>query len=103
MYWRRFAVADIPVDDAEKFGAWVSARWQEKEQFLEQYFRTGLFPADEASLQAMGNSKAGYVETEVKLRKWYEVGQLLVVPAALALVANVISKLLAMIILPSWK
>jgi hypothetical protein len=103
MYWRRFAVADIPVEDPKRFEAWVTARWQEKEQLLEQYFRTGLFPADEASLPATGNSKAVYVDTEVKLRKWYEVGQLFVVPAALALVADVISKLLTIIFLPFWK
>jgi hypothetical protein len=103
MYWRRFAVADIPVDDPKKFELWVTARWEEKEQFLEHYFRTGLFPSDEASLPAMGNSKAGYVDTEVKLGKWYEVGQLFVVPAALALVADVVSKLLTMIILPFRK
>ena len=103
MHWRRFAVADIPLDNLEEFQAWVDARWQEKERLLEQYFQTGLFPADEASLPATGKSKAGYIDTEVKLRNWYEVGQLFVVPAALVLVANVVSKLLAMIILPFWK
>jgi hypothetical protein len=102
MYWRRFAVADIPLDDAEEFGAWITARWQEKEQLLEQYFRTGLFPADEASLPATGTSKAGYVNAEVKLRHWYELGQLFVVPAAVALVANVILKLVRMIMSLFW-
>jgi len=100
MYWRRFAVADLPLDDPKEFAAWVTARWEEKEQLLEQYFRTGLFPADEASLPAMGKSKAGYVDTEVKLGKWYEIGQLLVVPATLVLLVNVASKLLTMIVLP---
>ena len=100
MYWRRFAVADLPLDDPKEFTAWVSARWEEKEQLLEHYFRTGLFPADEASLPAMGKSKAGYVDTEVKLDKWYEIGQLFVVPATLALLAHVASKLLTMIVLP---
>jgi hypothetical protein len=102
MYWRRFAVSDIPVDDAEKFGAWVTARWQEKEQLLEQYFRTGLFPADEASVPATGTSKAGYVDTQVKLRSWYEVGQLFVVPAAVALLVDVIWKLARMIMSLVW-
>ena len=103
LHWRRFAVADIPVHDPEAFQVWVDDRWQEKEQFLEHYFRTGLFPADEGSLPATGNSKAGYVDTEVKLRNLYEVGQLFVVPAALALVADVVSKLFTMIMLPFWK
>jgi len=103
LYWRRFAVADVPIDDPEAFQKWVEARWQEKEQLLEHYFRTGLFPADEASFSAKGNSKAGYVDTEVKLRNWYEVGQLFVVPAALALVADVVSKLLTMFFLPFRK
>jgi lysocardiolipin and lysophospholipid acyltransferase len=100
MYWRRFAVADLPLDDPKEFTAWVTARWEEKEKLLEQYFQTGLFPADEASLPAMGKSKAGYVDTEVKLGKWYEIGQLLVVPATLALLANVVSKLMTMIVSP---
>lgn len=103
MYWRRFAVADIPTDDPDKFRAWVNARWQEKEQLLEQYFRTGLFPADEASLPALGNSKAGYVDTEVKLGHWYEVGQLLAVPATVALAVDVVVKLVSMVVSPLWK
>ncbi len=96
MYWRRFAESEIPYHDATEFETWVSARWQEKEKLLEQYFETGLFPADEASVKATGKSKAGFVDTEVRLENWYEVGQIFVVPASLVLVADVISKLLAL-------
>ena len=103
LYWRRYAVADIPVDDPNAFQAWLEARWREKEQLLEHFFRTGLFPADEASLPAIGNSKAGFVDSEMKLGSWYEVGQLFAVPAALVLVANVVSQLLTTIILSLGK
>lgn len=96
MYWRRFAVSEIPIDDAESFAAWMSARWQEKEQLLEHYSRTGLFPADDAGPADTGKNKAGYIDTDVRLGKWYEIGQIFVVPVSLALVANVVSKLLAM-------
>lgn len=97
MYWRRFAVTELPLHSAEAFEAWLDARWQEKEQLLEQYFETGLFPADDASVAATGKSKAGYIDTEVRLAHWYEIGQIFVVPAALALVADVISKFLAIV------
>lgn len=104
MYWRRFALASIPLEDPEKFDAWVRERWLEKEQILEQYVQNGCFPADEghhhesaAEENGGAGSKviqgAGFIETEVKLAHWYEVGQIFVVLAAWALIASIILKI----------
>ncbi|KAE8357131.1 hypothetical protein BDV27DRAFT_164806 [Aspergillus caelatus] len=70
MYWRRFAVSDIPLDDQKEFDAWLRARWTEKDQLLDEYFETGRFPSDlggfvhnvgvSESLKAA--AAAGYVE-----------------------------------------
>ena len=89
MYWRRFALSEIPLDDTKAFEEWISQRWKEKDRLLEQYMQTGRFPADDDTEPETPRLKgAGYINTEVKLAKWYELGQIFVVLAALALVAN---------------
>ena len=104
MYWRRFAVASIPVDDPAKFQAWLIEQWRFKDSLLEQYVQSGRFPADDGSDSkeiSAGNGTssfktpggAGFIETEVKLAHWYEVGQIFVVLAAFALIFNIGAKL----------
>ncbi|KAL2848481.1 acyltransferase-domain-containing protein [Aspergillus pseudoustus] len=81
MYWRRFAVADIPLDDQKDFDVWLNARWTEKDELLEQYFGTGRFPSDLAGSIVVGAGDAtqlsaaerGYVETSVRLAHWTEI------------------------------
>ena len=75
MYWRRFRVADIPLNDAKLFDVWLRARWTEKDKFIEHYYRKGHFPADTGSkTTASGKTLtgAGYIESEVKPKRWYE-------------------------------
>lgn len=101
MYWRRFAVSDIPLDDPKAFESWLSKRWDEKDQLLEQFKQTGRFPADIGN--GSGKSKlkgVGYIDTEVKLAKWYEVGQIFVVLATLALITDIFSKLWSLLTWP---
>ena len=104
MYWRRFQVASIPVDDPAKFEAWLIEQWRIKDDLLEQYVQNGRFPADDgrddrkALLDGHRTSTkavdgAGFIETEVKLAHWYEVGQIFVVLAAFGLVFNIGAKL----------
>ncbi len=103
MYWRRFAMASIPLDDPKAFEAWLKERWDEKELLLEHYMRNGRFPADEGheSNRELANGAAsgkvvkgaGYIETEVKLAHWFEVGQIFVVLAGFAMLINVLSKI----------
>ncbi|KAF2227797.1 acyltransferase-domain-containing protein [Elsinoe ampelina] len=44
MYWRRFRISDIPIDDSEKFSQWLRQRWVEKDYLLEFFQRHGSFP-----------------------------------------------------------
>lgn len=97
LYWRRFAISSIPLDDAKEFEKWLSRRWEEKDQLLEYFSQTGRFPTDNG---ATAEKTEGYIETEVKLVKWYEIGQIFVVLATLALVVNVITRFFQVILIP---
>lgn len=87
MYWRRFPISKIPLDNATEFEAWLKQRWEEKDALLDYFNRNGHFPADDA---ATAENTDGYIETKVRLVKWYEIGQIFIVLATLALVINVI-------------
>ena len=75
MYWRRFRLSSIPLDDPKMFELWLRSRWSEKDMFIEDYLRTGRFPADQGTSK---NSKgetirgAGHIEAEIKPKYWYE-------------------------------
>lgn len=88
MHWRRFALNDIPLDTPEEFDVWLRERWYEKDAFMEQYLTTGRLPADR--LATKGATPDGYIETEVKLTHWWEVGNIFIVLAAFGLVANLL-------------
>ena len=78
LYWRRFRLADIPLDNAEKFNIWIREEWYKKDALLEEYVSTGRFPA-------MAGAKIDYVEAEVKTRKPWEILEIFTVVAAVAL------------------
>ena len=63
LYWRRFRVADIPLDDQDKFDLWLREEWYKKDALMEQYVTTGRFPA-----MAGGTADFDFVQTEVKTR-----------------------------------
>ncbi|KAL8940872.1 MAG: hypothetical protein Q9211_002062 [Gyalolechia sp. 1 TL-2023] len=89
MYWRRFDVWSIPVDNDRDFDNWLRARWIEKDQLLESYQETGRFPADTGVDELPDGRKrrgAGYIETEIKPNKWYEYLQIFAPVGLLALV-----------------
>lgn len=75
MYWRRFRISSIPLNDPKTFELWLRSRWIEKDNFIEDYLRTGRFPADQGTSK---NSKgetirgAGHIEAEIKPKYWYE-------------------------------
>ncbi|KIX10155.1 uncharacterized protein Z518_01236 [Rhinocladiella mackenziei CBS 650.93] len=99
MHWRRFAVSSIPLTDPKEFEKWLLERWREKDDMLEQWYNTGRFPADaESASPEKGISKDGFIDTEMILNNWIEIGQIFVVVAALALVVNVILKFLGIFI-----
>lgn len=98
MYWRRFAVSEIPLDDQKEFDSWLRARWAEKDQLLDQYFETGRFPSDLAgSIEANSTTNeqqvaasAGYIESYVRLHHWIELGQIFVVLAGLGFLCRML-------------
>jgi Acyltransferase C-terminus len=96
MYWRRFAISSIPLGDVKEFEVWLNQRWEEKDRLLEYFNQTGRFPADDA---ATAEQTKGYINTEVRLVNWYEVGQIFVVLASLGLVVNVITRFFEIILM----
>ena len=98
MHWRRFAVSEIPLDDQKEFEAWLLARWVEKDQLMDQYFETGRFPSELAgSIEAKKATKeqkiaisAGYIESNVRLYHWAELGKIFMVLAGLGFLCRII-------------
>ncbi len=98
MYWQRFAISEIPLDDSKAFEEWLLRRWREKDELLELYYNTGRFPSDdvhESDGEPGGDAVigAGYINTEVRLAHLWEVGHIFVVLAAFAMMANIIAKM----------
>ncbi|KAK1469849.1 acyltransferase [Colletotrichum melonis] len=83
-HWRRFRLADIPLDDAKVFDTWLRERWYEKDAIMEEYLSTGRFPASQ-------DLKGGFVETEVRLKSWIELGQIFVVIGIAGLVLRIVA------------
>lgn len=98
MHWRRFAVADIPLDDQKEFDAWLRARWAEKDQLLEECFETGRFPSslsgsidtDDVSVEQKAAASDGYVEAHVKVVHWSELGRVFMVLAAVTILCRLV-------------
>jgi hypothetical protein len=95
MYWRRYAVKDIPLDTSEHFDSWLQKIWAEKDALMEQYLKSGRFPAnaeETGGIAFTGERKPEYIETEVKLHRWWEVGKTFTILLAFAMVANLGAK-----------
>jgi lysocardiolipin and lysophospholipid acyltransferase len=101
MHWRRFAIADIPIHDEKLFADWVLARWREKDDLLQYFVENQRFPADDGSTPNVNGGQptkgTGWIETEVRPKIWYEWLQILIPAAALALVVNVVSKMVGIV------
>jgi hypothetical protein len=99
MYWRRFALSSIPLEDPEKFDLWIRKIWVEKDAFLEQYAATGRFPGFkdteieiEGAAIAVKDQNKGFIETDVRQAHWWDFLQIFVVLVVIGLVANVLAK-----------
>lgn len=44
LHYRRYPVSEVPIGDAEALTAWLYDRWVEKEDLLDEFYRTGRFP-----------------------------------------------------------
>ncbi|PNS18162.1 hypothetical protein CAC42_3607 [Sphaceloma murrayae] len=94
MHWRRFKVADMPIDDKAAMEKWIMDRWREKDELLEQHHKTGRFPSDaEAVSFADKKSDDPFIETEVRPRNPVEFLQIFVPVTAVALICNVLVKM----------
>jgi len=98
MYWRRFKVDDIPIDDIKVFEAWLRVRWDEKDRLLEQFMQTGKFPSDDGAAMTakaevltedtyLGPGGHRYIETSVKNGSPFEFLLIYVPLAAVTVVA----------------
>ncbi|KAK5115546.1 hypothetical protein LTR62_001205 [Meristemomyces frigidus] len=78
MFWRRYKISDIPIDNDAAFSRWLNNRWREKDYMLEYFFKFGHFPAGDpvSALRAVeGKAEpdhARWVSTEVKGGGWDE-------------------------------
>lgn len=98
MYWRRFALSDIPLENKEEFEQWLLARWREKDDLLEEFYDTGRFPTSLASsINVEGGSEDqkqeaanGYIETTIRLGHWTEIGQLFIVVTAVGMLLRLV-------------
>jgi lysocardiolipin and lysophospholipid acyltransferase len=92
MYWRRIAIADMPLDDHDKFDLWLRERWYEKDALYEYFLTHGQFPSATAETNGLtngdGKGKEHFIETEVKLADTWEVGNIFMVLAAAGMAAN---------------
>ncbi|KAI0160088.1 acyltransferase-domain-containing protein [Hypoxylon sp. FL1284] len=84
-YWRRFALADIPLEDQQEFDIWLRERWYEKDALLEEYVSTGRFPANGAGIK-------GHIETEVRTQHWWEFMKIFVMLGVFGLIFNFVLK-----------
>ncbi|KAJ4982536.1 lysocardiolipin acyltransferase [Stagonosporopsis vannaccii] len=101
MHWRRFRIADLPLHDDKAFALWLAARWREKDDLLQFFLDHNRFPADaDAGVDDDGNPVrgAGWIETDVRPNRWTEWLQVFVPTGAVALVANVVAKVVAMVL-----
>ena len=71
-HWRRFRVADIPLETPEVFDQWMRDRWYEKDAIMEQYISTGRLPA---TPQSKSVDQPEYIETEVRTKYPWEMLQ----------------------------
>ena len=89
MYWRRFRISDIPIDNEKSFESWLRARWVEKDAYIEYFYRTGHFPCDTGVTKMKDGSLrkgAGYIVTTIKATQWHEFLQVFVPIGLLSLV-----------------
>ncbi|KAK4955403.1 hypothetical protein LTR66_013467 [Elasticomyces elasticus] len=74
MYWRRYRISEIPIENDKAFAMWLKNRWTEKDYLLENFSRHGCWPAD-GPIKAVQRDykdgdktqyKAKFIETEVR-------------------------------------
>jgi len=95
LHWRRYRIADLPVDDHDLMYEWTMQRWREKDDLMEAFNKTGKFPADVEAVHIDGAPqekewKTPYINTEVKPRMPFEFLQMFAPVTAAALLGRVV-------------
>jgi 1-acyl-sn-glycerol-3-phosphate acyltransferase len=78
MFWRRFKISSIPIDNDEAFSRWLLNRWREKDYLLEYFNKFGRFPsydAKQAVAAVQGHRKPDHakaITTSLKGGGWDE-------------------------------
>jgi 1-acyl-sn-glycerol-3-phosphate acyltransferase len=65
MYWRRYKISSIPIDNDRVFSRWLLNRWREKNYLLEYFTKFGYFPSYEAK-QAIAAVEGRYKPKHAK-------------------------------------
>ncbi|KAF7563582.1 hypothetical protein G7046_g539 [Stylonectria norvegica] len=86
-YWRRFPIAEIPLEEQEKFDLWLRDQWYKKDALMEEYITTGRFPA-------MAGGKVDFIETSCRTRRPWEILQIFSIVATVGLHVVVVFKVL---------
>lgn len=114
VYWRAYKVVDIPWQDEAKFEQWLQARWQEKDDLLDTFRRTGRFqpvPSVAPAHVTRGDTDGAKVEegpsevlpaivAPVELDSLREVLKIFMVPVTFGLLARLGYK--AVVAFVSW-
>jgi hypothetical protein len=72
MHFRRFKIADIPIQNEKSFDVWLRNRWREKDYLLEHFAQYNRFPEDDKWLIKQrqtgkkGPVPAKSIETQIK-------------------------------------
>lgn len=77
LYWRRYRLADLPLDDAGEFDEWLRDEWYKKDELMEGYLKTGRFPA-------LTEGPVRYVEAPIRTRQVFEIVEIFL-PTAIVL------------------
>ncbi|KAI7915203.1 1-acyl-sn-glycerol-3-phosphate acyltransferase 2 [Pyricularia oryzae] len=96
-HWRRFRVADIPLDTPEAFDEWMRERWYEKDDLMDKYLTNGRFPSSKVAIVGAKSSDDAYIETEVRPRWPGEVMQLFSVVGLVMIVSTFVLRALSRI------
>lgn len=84
MHWRRFKIREIPLNTQADFERWLRDRWEEKDEMLNQFHKTGRLPTDLTgsvmSLKTVGGDSVtvGYIETHARISRIDQGKQVLI-------------------------
>lgn len=101
MYWRRYYIPDLPIDDPATFDHWLTERWREKDELLEYYHEHGRFPPN-ASIDG-ADSGQDYQESEVKLFYWWQLLEIHYLTLVLAFVAWIAAGSYNLVVYSTWR